>query len=74
MRGHTGTMLTFGREEVFLLSNKQKVNSTRSTVAEENGVDDAMNFVMWAKLFFKQQVANLSTKSILKKLGPQPLV
>ena len=33
MRSHTGAMLTFGRGTVFLLSNKQKVNSTSSTVA-----------------------------------------
>ena len=58
-------MLTFGRGAVFSLSNKQKVNSTSSTVAEIIGVDNAMNFVMWVKLFIKQQVANLPTKSII---------
>ena len=33
-----------------------------------------MNFVMWAKLFVEQQVLNLPIKSIMKKLGSQPLV
>ena len=56
------------------MSNKQKVNSTSSTVAEIIGVDDAMNFVMWVKLFIEQQVVNLPAKLIIKKLGAQPSV
>ena len=71
MRSHTGAMLTFGRGAVFSLSNKQKVNTTSSTVAEIVGVDDAMNFVMWVKLYIEQQVVNLPMKSIIKKLGSQ---
>ena len=71
---HTGAMLTFGRGAVFLLSNKQKVNPTSSTVAEIIGVDDAMNFVMWVKLFVEQQILNLPIKPIIKKLGSQPSV
>ena len=74
MRSHTGAMLIFGRGAVFSLSNKQKVNSTSSTVAEIIGVDDAMNFVMWVNLFVEQQVLNLPTESIIKKLGSQPSV
>ena len=74
MRSHTGTMLTFGKEAVFSLSNKQKVNSTCSTVVEIIGVDDAMNFVMWVKLFIEQQVQNLPLDSIVKKLGAKPSV
>ena len=46
MRSHTGAMLTFERGAVFSLSNKQKVNTTSSNVAEIVGVDDVMNFVM----------------------------
>ena len=69
MRSHTGAMLKFGKGAVFFLSKKQKVNSTSSTVAEIIGVDDAMNFVMWVKLFIKQQVKNLLVDSIIKKLG-----
>ena len=74
MRSHTGAMLTFGKGAVFSLSNKQKVNSTSSTVAEIIGVDDAMNFVMWVKLFIEQQVQNLPHDSIVKKLGAKPSV
>ena len=54
MRSHTGAMLTFGKEASFSLSNKQKVNSFSSTVAKIMGVDNAMNFVMWVKLFVVQ--------------------
>ena len=56
------------------MSNKQKVNSTSSTVAKIIGVDDAMDFVMWVKLFIKQQVENLPLDSIVKKLGAKPSV
>ena len=69
-----GAMLTFGRGAVFSLSNKQKVNSTSSTVADIIGVDDVMNFVMWVKLFIEQQVKNLSLKLIIKKLDGKPSV
>ena len=74
MRSHTGAILTFGKERVFSLSNKQKVNSTSSTVAKIIGVDYAMNFVMRVKLFIEQQVENLPMDQIIKKLGKKPSV
>ena len=74
MRSHTGALLIFGQGAVFSLSNKQKVNSTSFTIAEIVGVDDAMNFVMWVKLYIEQQVVSLPMKSIIKKLGSQPSV
>ena len=74
MRSQTGAMLIFGRGTVFLISNKQKVNSISSTIAVIIGVDDAMNFVMWVKSFIKQQVTNSPAKSIIKKLGAQSSV
>ena len=49
-------------------------NMQLSTVAEIIDVDDAMNFVMWVKLFVEQQVLNLPINSIIKKLGSQPSV
>ena len=36
--------------------NKQKVNSTSSTVAEILGMNNAMNFVIWVKFIIEQQV------------------
>ena len=74
MRSHTGAMLIFGKGVVFSLSNNQKVNSTSYTVAEVIGVDDAMNFIMWVKLFIEQQVENLPLDSIIKKLGAKPSI
>ena len=74
MRTHTGAMLRFGRGGMFSLLNNQKVNSPSSTVAEIIGVDDSMNFVVWMKLSVEQQVLNLPTESIIKKLGSQPSV
>ena len=51
MHSHKGAMMIYVKGDVFSLSNKQKVNSTSSTVAEIIGVGDAMNFVMWVKEF-----------------------
>ena len=59
---------------MFLLLNKQKVNSASSTVAEIICVDDAMNFVMWVKLFIEPQLDTIHNNSVIKKLGAQPLV
>ena len=67
-------MLIFGRGAVFASLNKQKVDSTSSTVVEIIGIDDAMNFVMWVKLFIEQQVVNFPVKSKIKKLGAKPSV
>ena len=52
----------------------QKVNSVSSTVVEIIGVEDAMHFVMWIKLFIGQQVVNLPVKLIIKKLRAKPSV
>ena len=74
MRSHKGAMLTFGKGAVFFLLNKQKVNSTSSTVAEIIGMDDKMNLVMWVKLFIETQVSGRLTDAVIKKLGAQPSV
>ena len=42
------------------------------TVAKIIGMDDAMNFVMWVKLFVELQVETIQTDSTIKKLGAQP--
>ena len=61
------------QERGIVLTFKQAAGHlTSSTVAESIGLDDPMNFVMWVKLFIEQQVANLPTKSIIKKLIAQP--
>ena len=57
MHSHTGAILTFRKGAMFTLLNKKKVNSTSLTVAEIIGDNDAINFVMWVKLIFEQQVS-----------------
>ena len=51
MRSHTGAALTMGKGALLSMSLKQKINTKSSTEAELVGVDDAMNFVVWSKLF-----------------------
>ena len=46
MKSHTSAMLTFGKKAVSFMTNKQKVNSTSSAVAEIVSVNRAMNYVM----------------------------
>lgn len=51
------------------MSSKQKVVSRSSTEAELIGVSDALTFLMWTKLFFLDQMKNISKDSKLKNLG-----
>lgn len=68
MKSHTGNMLTFNKEAMFFMSNKQKVNSTSSVVAEIIRVDCAINFVLLVELFIEWQVETVPIDSILKRL------
>ena len=52
MRSHTGAALSMGKGSLMSMSTKQKINTKSSTKAELVGVDDAMNFIVWSKLFF----------------------
>ena len=74
MRSHTGAMLTLGTGALLSLSCKQKINTKSSTEAELVGVDDAMNFVMWVKLFIEQQVAGIPEELVVKKLGSESVI
>ena len=74
MRSHTGAALSMGKGSLMSMSTKQKINTKSSTEAELVGVDDAMNFVVWSKLFFDWQfkeynpetpTSNLSKTNIL---------
>ena len=43
------------------MSRKQKLNTRSSTEAELVGVDDAMNLILWTKLFLKAQGYNVAS-------------
>ena len=51
MHSHMGATLTMGKNALLLMSLKQKINTKSSTEAELMGVDNAMKFVVWSKLF-----------------------
>ena len=68
-KNHTGAAITLGHGTFMPMSSKQKVVSRSSTEAELIGASDAFTFVMWAKLFFLDQMKNISKDSELKNLG-----
>ena len=53
---HTGACLTTGKGSLINISMKQKINNESSIEANLVGVDDAMNFLIWSKLYFKWQM------------------
>ena len=55
MRSHTGAVMSMGDSAIISMSKKQKLNTRSSTEAELVGVDDAMNLILWMKLFLKEQ-------------------
>ena len=69
MRSHTGAALTMGRGVLLLMSLKQKINTKISTEAELMGVDNAMNFVVWSKLFLDWQMQHHNNRMKSKCLG-----
>ena len=69
MRSHTGAALTMGKGSLISMSVKQKINTKSSTKAELVGVDDAMNFVVWSKLFFDWQFKEYNPATPTSQLG-----
>ena len=54
-KSHTGAVMTMGTGAIQSMSRKQKLNTRSSTEAELIGVDDAINMVLWTKLFMDEQ-------------------
>ena len=69
IRSHTGAALTMGKGAILSLSTKQKINTKSSTEAELVGVDDAINFVVWSKLFFDWQFKDYNPSTPTSQLG-----
>ena len=58
-----------GIQSIISLSLKQNNNTKRLTEAELVGVDDDMDFVVWAKLFFNWQKSDYPKDINTKFLG-----
>ena len=69
MWSHTGAALTMGKGLLLSMSVKQKINTKSSTKAKLVGVDDAMNFVVWSKLFFDWQMQHHEDGMKSKEIG-----
>ena len=69
MRSHTGAALSMGKGSLISMSTKQKINTKSSTEAELVGVNDAMNFVVWSKLFFDWQFKEYNPETLTSNLG-----
>jgi hypothetical protein len=54
-KSHTGATMTFGKGAPITMSRKQKLNTRSSTEAELVGVDDAINMILWTRLFLQEQ-------------------
>jgi hypothetical protein len=54
-KSHTRATMTFGKGAPITMSRKQKLNTRSSTEAELVGVDDAINMILWTRLFLKEQ-------------------
>ena len=60
-KSHTGACMTYGTGTPITMSRKQKLNTRSSTEAELVGVDDAVNMILWTKLFLEAQGYKIST-------------
>ena len=54
-KSHTGACMTYGTGCPITMSRKQKLNTRSSTESELVGADDAVNMILWTKLFLESQ-------------------
>ena len=70
IRSHTKACSTTGKGSLINLSMEQKINTKISTEAKIVGVEDAMIFLIWSKLYFKWLVKDYpDEESKIKLLG-----
>ena len=55
MRSHTGATMSMGKGCAYSMSRRQRINTRSSTEAELVGVNDAMNLILWTRLFLQGQ-------------------
>jgi hypothetical protein len=66
MRSQTGETLSFGRESLYSMDRKQKLNTTSSTEAEIVGVPDAMSQIIWFRYFLLAQEVKVSNNILFQ--------
>ena len=54
-KGHTGAMMTMGKEAIINVSRKHKLNVASSTEAELVSIADVLGMIMWCKYFMEDQ-------------------
>ena len=63
-KGHTGSLLTFGKGATTSSSNKQNVPSKSSTESEIIGLHDKSSDVLWTRNFLEAQGYTISTNVV----------
>ena len=66
--------MTLGKGALISLSMKQKINTKSSTKVELVGADNAMNFVVWTKLFLEWQMRKHDNKEKTKLIGQKVIL
>ena len=69
MRSHTGAAIIMGKRALISMSLKQKINTKSSTETERVVIGNAMNFLVWSKLFLDWQMQHHDTVVKRKALG-----
>ena len=65
-KSHTGATMTYGKGSPIAMSRKQKLNTRSSTEAELVGVDDAINMILWTRLFLDEQGYQVTENTVFQ--------
>jgi hypothetical protein len=67
-KGHTGSLLTFGKGAATSSSNKQKIPSKSSTESELIGLYDKAGDILWTQHFMEAQGYNITTNIVFQDI------
>jgi hypothetical protein len=65
-KSHTGAAMIYGGGAPITMSKKQKLNTRSSTEAELVGADDAINLILWTRLFLEEQGYNVTENIVFQ--------
>jgi hypothetical protein len=65
-KGHTGSLLTFGKGATTSSSTKQKIPSKSSSESEIIALRDKSSDILWKRQFFEAQGYNISTNVVFQ--------